>query len=59
VYLPEGVSPAKRERLEASGARLAFAPNGGIAEIRARADAQASGKVYVSPYNDEKVGWPL
>jgi threonine dehydratase len=43
LFLPETVSAMKRRKLEEAGVRL---------EIRARAHADRSGRVFVSPYND-------
>jgi threonine dehydratase len=56
IYLPETASKAKIGALEQYGANLEFHGQDGIeTEIFARKVAQDSGRVFVSPYNDEKI----
>jgi threonine dehydratase len=56
VFLPATVSPGKRDALESRGAQLrVIADDPGAIESIARREAQASGRVYVSPYNDPQV----
>jgi threonine dehydratase len=56
IVLPETADPARIERLRAYAARIVF--HGGecaAAEAWARASAESTGAVYVSPYNDPDV----
>jgi threonine dehydratase len=56
VYVSAQVSPAKAQRIEELGARLHRAGEDPLAaELAARAAAEASGKVFISPYNDVEV----
>lgn len=53
VYVSSQVSPAKAQRIERHGARIRFAGDDPLtAELAARRAAEASGKVFISPYND-------
>lgn len=57
VYLPSTVSPKKLAKLQAAAAKcsaelVTFGEDCVEAEIAARTAAEASGKTYVSPYND-------
>lgn len=53
VYVSAQVSPAKAARIEAMGARIRLAGADPLtAELAARQDAEAAGKVFISPYND-------
>lgn len=56
LYVPASISRYKREKLEASGARLLLVDGScEQAETLARKEAAANGQVFVSPYNDEEV----
>jgi threonine dehydratase len=56
LVLPLHVSAGKRERLQDSGARIiSFGGTCEQAEVYARRLALGSGRVYISPYNDEEV----
>jgi threonine dehydratase len=56
VYVSAQVSPAKAQRIEELGARLHRAGEDPLAaELAARAAAEASVKVFISPYNDVDV----
>lgn len=53
VFVSSQVSPAKAGRIEALGARLTCAGADPLtAELAARKAAEASGRVFISPYND-------
>ena len=53
VYVSAQVSPAKARRIAAHGAVLRHAGSGPLdAELEARHSAEASGRVFISPYND-------
>jgi threonine dehydratase len=53
VYVSAHVAPAKAQRVEALGARLHRAGEDPLtAELTARRAAAATGRVYISPYND-------
>ena len=53
VYVSAQVSPAKARRIAAHGAVLRHAGSGPLdAELAARHSAEASGRVFISPYND-------
>ena len=53
VFVSEHVSPAKARRIEQSGATIRRSGTDPLdAELAARAAAEASGKVFISPYND-------
>jgi threonine dehydratase len=53
VYVSSHVSPAKAQRIEELGARIHYAGDDPLdAELAARAAAEKSGKVFISPYND-------
>jgi threonine dehydratase len=56
VYVSSHVSPAKAQRIEQLGARIHRAGDDPLdAELAARAAANESGKVFISPYNDLEV----
>ncbi|MFO1039243.1 MAG: pyridoxal-phosphate dependent enzyme [Geminicoccaceae bacterium] len=56
VHLPESVEPSKLAAIQARGVEIVLHPgDSGVAEQRARADAERRGLVYVSPYNDPEV----
>jgi threonine dehydratase len=53
VFVSAQVSPAKASRIEAMGARIRVAGDDPLtAELAARRAAEASGQVFISPYND-------
>jgi threonine dehydratase len=56
VYVSSHVSPAKAQRIEGLGACIVYAGADPLdAELAARAAAEKSGKVFISPYNDLEV----
>jgi threonine dehydratase len=56
IFLPASVSPAKLEGLRARGARVRLVDEDpGVVETVARQDADRTGRIYVSPYNDPRV----
>jgi threonine dehydratase len=56
VYVSSHVSPSKAKRIEEYGARIQRAGKDPLeAELAARAAANAQGRVFISPYNDEQV----
>jgi len=56
VYVSSHVSPGKAQRMEQLGARVHRAGDDPLAaEVAARAAAEQSGKVFISPYNDMEV----
>lgn len=56
VYVSSHVSPSKARRIEEYGARIQRAGNDPLeAELAARAAANAQGRVFISPYNDDQV----
>lgn len=56
IFLPASVSPAKLEGLRARGARVRLVDEDpGVVEAAARQDADRTGRIYVSPYNDPQV----
>jgi threonine dehydratase len=56
VYVSSHVSSAKARRIEELGARIHYAGDDPLdAELAARAAAEESGKVFISPYNDLEV----
>jgi len=56
VFLSAQVSPAKREKILAHGARIRIAGDDPLAaELAAREAARASARTYISPYNDPYV----
>ncbi len=56
VYVSSHVSPAKAQRIEQYGTKLKRAGDGPLdAELAARAAAEKSDKVFISPYNDLEV----
>ncbi len=56
LYLSSQVPEAKRKKIEAYGTRIRIVGENPLdAEIAARAAAAASGRTYVSPYNDWEV----
>jgi threonine dehydratase len=53
VYVSSQVSPSKSRRIEAMGARIQRAGDDPLAaELAARRTAEASGRTFISPYND-------
>lgn len=56
VFVSSQVSPAKARRIQACGAALRTAGGDPLAaELAARRAAEASGRVFISPYNDRDV----
>lgn len=56
LVLPVNISPEKRRRLEESSAEIIeHGESCDKAELRARRMARDSGRVFVSPYNDEQI----
>lgn len=56
VFVSSRVSPAKARRIESHGARIHCAGDDPLAaELAARRAAEASGRVFISPYNDRDV----
>jgi threonine dehydratase len=56
IFLPATISPAKLDALESYGAKLRLIEDDpGVIEGIARRQARASGRIYVSPYNDAQV----
>ena len=56
IFLPSTVSPAKLDALRGRGARVRLVEDDpGVVETVARRDAERTGRVYVSPYNDRHV----
>lgn len=56
VYVPEAAAPVKIEPMRALGAKVMAVPGDGLAaELAARAAAESSCQVFVSPYNDPLV----
>ncbi len=56
VYVPEAAAPVKIAPMRAMDAEVISVPGDGLAaELAARAAARASGRVFVSPYNDPLV----
>ena len=56
VFVSSQVSPAKARAIERSGARVRYAGEDPLAaELAARRAAEASGRVFISPYNDVDV----
>lgn len=56
IWVPASISAAKRAQLEARGARLRLLEGDpGRVEVAAREEAERTGRVYVSPYNDAAV----
>ena len=56
IFLPSTVSPAKLDALRVRGARVRLVDEDpGVVETVARRDAESTGRVYVSPYNDRHV----
>ena len=53
IFLPEAVSPMKKQAIERFGAEITMVPgDSGAAEVAARKTADASGMTYISPYAD-------
>ena len=53
VYVPEYADPSKVQAIEFEGAKVKFVGDDCvITESAARKDAEQSGEVYISPYND-------
>ena len=56
IWVPASTSRAKLDQLEAKGAKLVLVDDDpGRVEILARAEADRSDRVFISPYNDPKV----
>jgi threonine dehydratase len=56
VYLPKHTSLIKIEKIESYGATIRFVEGDCLeAERQARIEAEESGKIYISPYNDSLV----
>jgi len=56
IWVPSSTSRAKLDQLRAKGAQLKLIDDDpGRVEMFARAEAEASGRTFVSPYNDPKV----
>lgn len=56
IFLPASVSPAKLDALRSRGATLRLVDEDpGLVETVARDEADRSGRVYISPYNDPQV----
>ena len=56
VYIARSAAAAKRAAISALGARLVVVQGPTIdAEVTARRDATAQGKVFISPYNDAAI----
>jgi len=56
IFLPSSVSPAKLDGLRARGAHVRLVDDDpGVVETVARREADRTGRVYVSPYNDAQV----
>jgi len=56
IFLPSSVSPVKLEGLRTRGARVRLVDaDPGVVETVARRDAERTGRVYLSPYNDPQV----
>lgn len=56
IYVSEQLHPLKRGKIESLGARVhTVAGDALLAELTARREADASGRPYVSPYNDAEV----
>ena len=56
IFLSSTVSEAKRNKIQRAGARIRLVGEDPLtAELAARAEATASGRSYVSPYNDPMV----
>ena len=56
VFVPESASPVKLEAMALLGAEIETVAGDGLAaELAARAEAEATGRVFISPYNDPDV----
>ncbi len=56
IFVPEGASAAKVEKIRGFGAQVVFQGTDGLdTEIFARREAEKRGATYISPYNDEAV----
>ena len=56
LYLPENAAPAKIAKLRKAGAVLKFfGTSCEKTEIHARSEAETSGRVFISPYNDLEI----
>jgi threonine dehydratase len=56
VFVPAAIDPARRERIEAFGARVRLVEGDSLlAEVTARREGERSGREYASPYNDAAV----
>lgn len=56
VYLPENVAPTKVALMKLYGAELTYYGQDSVeTELKARDDAEKTGKVFVSPYNDPDI----
>ena len=55
VYVPNGSSEAKMEKMKGLGATIIVHGDGHENEIQARKMAKEQGKIFISPYNDTDV----
>lgn len=56
IYVPEAASKTKTEAIKQLGGELVFVKGDGyLAETTAKQQAEKTGKVYISPYNDRQV----
>jgi len=56
VFVPSTIDPARREKIEALGARVRLVDGDSLlAEQTARREGERSGREYASPYNDPEV----
>jgi len=56
VFVPESADPSKLQAITDSGASLQYVPGDPVqCELAARRQAEASGQIYVPPYNDRRV----
>ena len=56
VFVPESADPSKLQAITDSGASLHYVPGDPVqCELAARQQSEASGRIYVPPYNDRQV----
>lgn len=56
IFVPENASPVKVEMIRRFGAEVrTYGNDSGLTELYARDYAEQSGRVYISPYNDEQI----
>jgi threonine dehydratase len=55
IYLPEAADPGKVEFMRAQNAQLTFFPSVETARVAAVTEAESSGKIFVSAYNDPAI----